>query len=66
MTQKQITSKKADWKALLVEDPDFLKVLVREILQEAFRGRWKRRRERARASGPRRVWATAPGITREL
>ena len=34
MTQKQNTSKEAGWKALFEEDQDFLKVLVREVLQE--------------------------------
>jgi transposase-like protein len=33
MTRKQNTAKQ-DWKAVMGEDPDFMKVLVREVVQQ--------------------------------
>src|SRR4028119_2520496 len=34
MTRKQNSAKKADWKEMLAEQPDFLRPLVQELLQQ--------------------------------
>ena len=34
MTRKQNSAKKADWKEMLAEQPDFLRPLVQELVQQ--------------------------------
>ena len=38
MTRKQNTAKKVDWKEMMAEQPDFLRPLIQEVLQQILEG----------------------------
>ncbi len=65
MAQRKSTAVGLDWKALLSEDRDVMRVLVQEVVQQVLESEMEEARCRqARESGRRAAWATAVGTTR--
>jgi len=65
MTKRQGKSGTIDIKAVLAEDEEFLRALVRMALQEALEAEIRRRSAPRRANGPRAGRATGRAITAE-
>ena len=64
MTVKDRTRGTTDLKALVVSDPDFVRVLVRMVLQEVLEAEMKRETPvRRRANAPWVGWVTGPATT---
>ena len=74
MTRKQNSAKKLDWKEMMAEQPEFLRPLVQEVLQQILEaemdetvgaGKSERTARRARVNGRRGGWGIGLGTTVE-
>ncbi len=65
MTQEKSTAGRATLKALLADDQDLMRHLVREVMQEILEAEMTDALSAEPGNAPKLVWATAPATTRE-